>query len=194
MTIKPTPDMTSQHKIFSYPINVAEVPQSGIDISIEADAATLRALAVADGLPLIARLEAVLRVVPRGKHRFHVSGEVHARVTQICGVSLEPFETELVEPVDVDFAPPAEAAEAVAAFAALIASDAVDAGLAVDPPDPIIDGKIDLGALASEFLTLGLDPYPRKPGVNFEPFGGGDGDAAADESPFSVLRKLRERQ
>ncbi len=34
-----------------------------------------------------------------------------------------------------------------------------------DPPDPIIDGKIDLGALAAEFFALGLDPYPRKPGV-----------------------------
>ena len=34
-----------------------------------------------------------------------------------------------------------------------------------DEPDPIIDGKIDLGALAAEFFALGLDPYPRKPGV-----------------------------
>ena len=34
-----------------------------------------------------------------------------------------------------------------------------------DAPDPIVDGKIDLGALAAEFMILGLDPYPRKPGV-----------------------------
>ncbi len=27
-----------------------------------------------------------------------------------------------------------------------------------DPPDPIINGKVDLGALALEFLALGLDP------------------------------------
>ena len=38
-----------------------------------------------------------------------------------------------------------------------------------DAPDPIVDGKIDLGALAAEFLALGLDPYPRKPGVAFAP-------------------------
>ena len=36
-----------------------------------------------------------------------------------------------------------------------------------DDPDPVIDGKIDLGALAAEFFALGLDPYPRKPGVEF---------------------------
>ena len=34
-----------------------------------------------------------------------------------------------------------------------------------DEPDPIIDGKIDLGALTAEFFALGLDPYPRKPGA-----------------------------
>lgn len=64
--------------------------------------------------------------------------------------------------------------------------------MTADPPDPITDGKIDLGTLASEFLTLGLDPYPRKPGVSFEPPGGLGVDAAADESPFSILRKLKE--
>ena len=31
----------------------------------------------------------------------------------------------------------------------------------------MIDGKIDLGALAAEFFALGLDPYPRKPGAEF---------------------------
>jgi hypothetical protein len=38
-----------------------------------------------------------------------------------------------------------------------------------EEPDPIVDGKIDLGALAAEFMILGLDPYPRKPGVDFIP-------------------------
>ncbi|QXX73701.1 DUF177 domain-containing protein [Methylovirgula sp. HY1] len=192
MNAKPTPDMPAQKMIFSYPIKIVDVPQSGLDISIEADAATLAALAAANGLPNIARLEAVFHVMPKGSHRFNVRGEVHARVTQICGVSLEPFESDLVESVDVDFAPAAEAAAAAAAFAALVANDAVDIALEADPPDPITDGTIDLGGLASEFLALGLDPYPRKPGVSFEPQGGRDADAA-DESPFSILGKLKER-
>ena len=43
-----------------------------------------------------------------------------------------------------------------------------------DDPDPVIDGKIDLGALTAEFFALGLDPYPRKPGAEFvAPAGGG---------------------
>jgi pimeloyl-ACP methyl ester carboxylesterase len=38
-----------------------------------------------------------------------------------------------------------------------------------DEPDPIIDGAVDLGGLAVEFMILALDPYPRKPGVEFHP-------------------------
>ena len=34
-----------------------------------------------------------------------------------------------------------------------------------DPPDEIVNGRIDLGALTAEFLALALDPYPRKPGA-----------------------------
>ena len=59
-----------------------------------------------------------------------------------------------------------------------------------DPPDPIVDGKIDLGALAAEFLALGLDPYPRKPGVAFdppEPQGGRD-------SPFAALAEPKKKR
>ena len=50
-----------------------------------------------------------------------------------------------------------------------------------------IDGTVDLGALATEFLLLGIDPYPRKPGAVFEPPSTGD----PGESPFAALAGLR---
>ena len=61
----------------------------------------------------------------------------------------------------------------------------------VDAPDPIVDGKIDLGALAAEFMVLGLDPYPRKPGAEFVPPA-----TAPKETPFTVrrARKLAPRR
>ncbi len=196
MTAKPTPGAAPPRKIFSHPIHVADVPQGGLDVSIRADAAALRALAAADDLPNIASLEANFHVVPKGNDIFNVSGEVRARVTRICVVSLEPFDSDLVEPIDVDFAPAAEATAAPAAAASMTFLGGEEANPAPgrDPPDPIIDGKIDLGALASEFLALGLDPYPRKEGVGFEPPGGRDGAHAGEaDTPFSVLRKLKER-
>jgi uncharacterized metal-binding protein YceD (DUF177 family) len=111
-----------------------------------------------------------------------VTGEVHAELTQVCVVSLEPFAATVDEPIDVRFAP-GEAAE-TARRVKDDETETVEVG-DEDPPDPIVDGKIDLGALAAEFLALGLDPYPRKPGVAFDPPKPQDGR----DSPFAALAK-----
>ena len=99
------PTSGSAPKIFSYPVDVAAVPPGGLDVSIAADVETLRALAAADDLPSISRLEASFHLSPRGDNEVNVSGELRATITQICVVTLEPFDTEIVEPIDVDFAP-----------------------------------------------------------------------------------------
>ena len=56
-------------------------------------------------------------------------------------------------------------------------------------PEPLIGGVVDLGALATEFLILGLDPYPRKPGAVFEP----PQDVKPDPGPFAALAGLKEK-
>jgi hypothetical protein len=176
-TINPRPT----GKIFSYLVNTDEVPEQGLDLTVSADAATRRDLAAADGLVAIESLEADFHVARRGLAEFNVSGSLRAKITQVCVVSLEPFDTDIVEEIDVDFAPPKAAAQAAANLGGLGERD---------PPDPIIDGKIDVGALAAEFLALGLDLYPKKPGVEFMPV---SVPAGKEERPFDVLRKLTKR-
>ena len=178
-TVNPPP-----HKIFSHIVNVNEVPEQGLDLAVSADEATREALAAADGIAGIASLMADFHVARRGLDEFNVSGTLRAKITQICVVSLEPFETDVVEEIDVDFAPPS------AAVLAAANGGAVPGGLAAsdrDPPDPITDGMIDVGALAAEFLALGLDPYPKKPDVEFAPV---TFPPEKDERPFDVLKKL----
>lgn len=178
----------SAEKPFSYPIEVETVPEQGLDVSISADEAARQALAKADGLPAITSLEAEFHVARKGLALFNVSGTVRAWVTQTCVVSLEPFESEIVEDVDVDFAESAAVLEATARAGSLVSPPGAPER---DPPDPIIDGTIDLGALAAEFLALGLDPYPRKPGVEFAPLPSEGEDKVA--KPFDVLRKLTDK-
>jgi hypothetical protein len=101
-------------------------------------------------------------------------------VTQNCVVTLDPVESEIDEAVDLVFAPPAVAA--VEDGAAIHEVDAED------PPEALRDGTVDLGALATEFLILGIDPYPRKPGAVFE------APAQADDPvshPFAALAALK---
>jgi uncharacterized metal-binding protein YceD (DUF177 family) len=166
-------------------VRVDALPREGQTVTIEASPAEREALASLYQLPAIAALTATLRVEPAGRGEARVTGAVHGEFTQICVVSLEPFAATVDEPVDVRFAPRAEADSAPRAGRETLTFSLADE----DDPDPIIDGKIDLGALAAEFFALGLDPYPRKPGVVFEP-----PEGAADHSlPFASLRaRLRD--
>ena len=59
-----------------------------------------------------------------------------------------------------------------------------------DAPEPLVGNAIDLGAIATEFLILGLDPYPRKPDVVFETPPAGDEPA----HPFAALAGLKKGQ
>ncbi len=110
------------------------------------------------------------------RRRAKVKGRVSGRVSQTCVVTLEPFESDIAEDVDLTFAEERDN----------LSEEEIERRK-IDPPDEIIDGKIDLGAVMTEFLALGLDPYPRKPGVDFEPIT----DDKAEDSPFAALGKLR---
>jgi uncharacterized metal-binding protein YceD (DUF177 family) len=173
-------------KIFSHPVLVEEIPEQGVDVSLSADEPTRRALAKADGLAALAALDADFHIARQGLSRFNVTGTVRAKITQTCVLTLEPFDSDLVEEVDVDFADDATAAQAVAQADMLLGAQAADR----DPPDPIENGMIDLGALAAEFLALGLDPYPRKPGAEFAPV---SDPHDVTERPFDVLKKLTDQ-
>ncbi len=171
--------------IFTYRVNIEEVPEEGLGLTISADAATRRALAAAYRLAAIDELEADFHVAQRGLAVFNVSGTLRARVTQICVLSLEPFDTDVVQEIDVDFGqPPARAAVPAAT---LLGGRGTPER---DPPDAIVDGMIDVGALAAEFLALGLDPYPKKPGAEFAPLTVAE---EKNERPFDVLKKLTDR-
>jgi hypothetical protein len=157
---------------------VETVPDTGLDIRLCASKTERAALADDSGLVAVQTLEAGFHVRKHGPESYKVSGVLRALVTQTCVVSLEPFETFVSAPIDVEFAP-------FRGWKLSAGGTATCAG-PEDPPDAIIDGQIDLGALAAEFLALNLDLYPRKPGVAFE--NANVGGEAATESPFAVLR------
>ena len=165
---------------FSRVVRVDAIPQEGQTVTIEAAPAEREALASFYDLPAVAALTATLRLEPWGRGGARVTGAVHGALTQTCVVSLEPFPATVDEAVDVRFAPEtaAESRPQAAKETTLSLADE-------DEPDPVIDGKIDLGALAAEFFALGLDPYPRKPGATFEE----STESEPADSPFSALAK-----
>jgi uncharacterized metal-binding protein YceD (DUF177 family) len=154
----------AEEKLFSRLVRVDALPREGQVIAIEATLNEREALASFYQLPSIAALTATFRLEPWGRGGAQVTGAVHGALTQVCVISLEPFPATVDEEVDVRFAPQAAANPASTSPKETETFSLADE----DEPDPVIDGKIDLGALAAEFFALGLDPYPRKPDAMFD--------------------------
>jgi Large ribosomal RNA subunit accumulation protein YceD len=163
-------------------VAVSHLPPEGEEFVVEASEAERAALARDLGVLAVHSLTGSYRLAPLSGGRVHVEGRVEGAVQQTCVVTLEPVENRLCEPVDLVFAPEGSGPRA---------ADVTVDPAAVDPPDEIVSGTIDLGALTAEFLALGLDPYPRKPGVEFDASAGKDGELP--NSPFAALTHLKRR-
>ncbi len=161
----------------SRPLLIDAIPGAGVDVTVEATPEERARLARDYNLASIDRLVGTYRVEKRGR-TVHVTGSVRAAVMQVCVVSLEPFEAQVDEPVAIRFAEPVAPGRE---------EEGGEHEVQIDAPDPIVNGRIDLGGVTAEFLALGLDPYPRKPGVDFA---WGEGEAG-DESPFAALAGLK---
>lgn len=159
------------------PVAVAQIPEQGLRLEIAADAATSAQLAALGGLRTLADATATVTLTPLSGGKVQVSGRVRARVGQICVVTLEPVENGVDEVFSVLFVPEGATVPAPAAE-----DD--------DPPETIVGGSIDVGSLATDFLFLGIDPYPRKPGATFAPV---EARPAPEDHPFAALKTLKQQ-
>jgi uncharacterized metal-binding protein YceD (DUF177 family) len=172
--------MTKTEQAWTMPVAVADIPDGGSHYELSADAAAREQVAKLAGLRALPSLDASFDLVRRGDG-VAVRGEVKATVGQTCVVTLEPIENKVQEAVDLVFAPTGDEAAADAAPAKRKKGD---------PPEPLENGMIDLGAVATEFLMLGLDPYPRKPGAEFARPGQDENDGG---HPFAGLAALKKQ-
>jgi hypothetical protein len=174
-------DSKGQFPSWHVPLAVEDVAEDGSHFELAANAEVRAAVAKLAGLRDLPRFEASFDVTRLGKG-LHVVGRISATVGQNCVVTLEPLVNEVAETIDLVFAPqaPASAGESTGG------GDRLDEEIA-EGPEPLVGGRIDLGALAVEFLILGLDPYPRRPGAIFQP----PQDVTPQEGPFAALAGLK---
>jgi uncharacterized metal-binding protein YceD (DUF177 family) len=157
------------------PVRLEDVPETGLHFDLVADEHVRAGVAALAGVLGVPRLEAAIDVARHG-NGLRATGRVTATVGQTCVVTLEPVENQVDEFIDVIFAPPS-------------AGGIVDQDVSfeADEREALSDGTADIGALAAEFLLLGIDPYPRKPGAEFTP----PPEEGAAAAPFAALAKLR---
>jgi uncharacterized metal-binding protein YceD (DUF177 family) len=179
-----TNHLTDRPDPWRVPITVEQIPDTGLHRDIEADQAVRAAMAEVAGLREVLSARASLDVTPQRGGRYHVAGHVRARIGQTCVVTLDPIENDIDEPIDLTFAPP----EQIPQLSDLVEEAAESDAEIPDPPEPIENGVIDLGRLATDALFLAIDPYPRKPDAVFEPPVVPDDP---EDHPFAALKALK---
>jgi uncharacterized metal-binding protein YceD (DUF177 family) len=172
--------------VWSAPIPVADIPETGRRVDLAPDAATRAAVAAAAGVVALPRLEVSAEIFRHGRDGARAVGRVSATVDQQCVVTLEPMQSDVEETFDLLFAPPVAPDSWRGGGDDLAADAAADADTG-EAPEVLRDGAVDLGAVATEFLILGIDPYPRKPGAAFE---APPADDPASH-PFAALAALK---
>jgi uncharacterized metal-binding protein YceD (DUF177 family) len=162
------------------PLRLHELARGPVEVRLEPDAAERVRIAHDLGLESLPALSAELTVRP-WLDGVEITGRFRARVEQLCSLTLEAFEQELRGEIEVR-AVPRDSPNATAE-----AGHEVELDLeAPDPPDVLEGDAIDLAAYVVEHLALEIDPFPRKPGAQFD-----YAPPAEEESPFAVLKKLK---
>jgi len=162
--------------VWNVPVLLADVPDTGLHLELEAPADVRVGLAELAGVRSLPELTASFEVTRRGAG-LRVLGHITARVGQTCVVTLEPVENAVEEDIDLLFLPG-------------IAEPRAQGDTEDELPEPLVDDRVDLGVIATEFLVLGIDPYPRKPGAAFE---SPQTDTDAPH-PFAALAALKNNQ
>lgn len=164
---------------YSHPVAVATL-HGETRLRLSPNAEERQRIAGSLGLDAISVLKADLTISHATNGLISVHGTISASIRPICVVTLEPFDDEVNEAVAITFAP-------AGLIEKMTKRAEENENNDFEPPDEICDGMIDFGALTVEFLTLALDPYPRKPGAEFA-------SATPEperESPFAKLRDIQ---
>ncbi len=164
---------------FSRPFAVDRLGTAPVTETLDAKPDERARLAKRLGLVSLEQLAAALTL--RRNHDtglIHVEGRLEADIVQTCVVSLTPFPSHVEDSFEADFSNDPLPAEGDLPF-----------DMDNDPPEPIVDGAIDLGELVAQYLSLALDPYPRAPGAALDPTVTDAGPEA--RSPFAVLKNLK---
>jgi hypothetical protein len=172
-------------------IRIVRVDQlkEGEERVIEAGPAERADIAALLDLVALDRLSFAGRFAPRGQGRLALRGRLQAAVTQTCVVSLEPVPGVIDAEVEMEFWPLAQIEQRAESL-----EEAASQGT-LDWPEPIREGRIDLGRVIYEALATALDPYPKREGARFA-WSNGDEESAVegqDIGPFAALVRLKQR-
>lgn len=185
---------------WSHFVAVDDLGEAGLRVNIAPNAQEKTDLARRLDVVAVEDITAKLDVSPSRGGVIHVTGQFTAKIEQTCVVTLEPLHIVIEEEVDgwfsdqeqmVSFAKVKKDQQTRKAHAEVEVLDESE------DPERIINGRIDLGELVTQHLSLSIDPYPHKEGAAHEfTDENKKADAASPvrRNPFEALKDWKERR
>jgi len=154
--------------------------EAGYERVVSASPAELARLAQWEQVQSVDRFEGRVTLKRLSQKRFRYDATLAAEITQSCVVTLEPVRTQITRNFSRE----------LHFTASRIRDDTVSISISPvedEAPEDIDSLRFDLAGPLLEEFSLAIDPYPRSPGVEFEP----PQDELPDpEGPFAVLKSL----
>ncbi|MCB9989250.1 MAG: hypothetical protein H6868_07985 [Rhodospirillales bacterium] len=184
---------------WSHLFDVEDVAAVPVTLTITADEQQCRDLARRLGVEAVQSAAATVTLQRQNGNIIHVKGDLTAQVIQNCVVTLEPFEEQIEEDVEGWYLD-----EEQAVSLAKVRHERQSRGGEVevpilderDDPEPVVDGMIDLGELATQCMSLAINPFPHAPGVMYEL--GDDRESPVEPprqpNPFAALKEWKKNK
>jgi hypothetical protein len=171
---------------FSHSYNLARLGNAGDTVRFAADEAERAAIAKWSEILSLETFETEVELRKLASNRFGLSFRLVADVTQSCVVTLEPVSSHLEKSFtrELIFVGTSRNRDVADSIPDLVLDTDQEEG-----PEEIDSLHQDLAAPVLEEFVLALDPYPRRPGVEFAPK---SPDSEPPPSPFAVLKGLKQ--
>lgn len=187
---------------WSYLVDVEKMSGEPKTITFKADERQRMDLARRLAIVSVESAEAVVTLQKVSGGIIHAMGTVRSDLTQSCVVSLAPVPAHIEDQFEGWFGD--KSATAVSFAKARSEREVKKGHTEIEvmeesaDPEPIVGGKVDVGELATQFLSLALDPYPQAEGVahvyTAEPSKKDNEGAELRRSPFEALKDWKEKR
>jgi hypothetical protein len=165
--------------------DLSRVSEAGAEIVVSARPEDLQKLAQWLDVESVRKFEGTVTLTRLAAHRYRYEAVLVCDLVQASVVSLDPVRTKIRESFSRELHVAHRPRHQKVPEFEIPIGEADD-----DGPEELDSPHYDLAAPLLEELSLALDPYPKAPG---EEFAAPEEPGAKIESPFAVLKKLKDR-
>jgi uncharacterized metal-binding protein YceD (DUF177 family) len=175
--------MSDNHPEFSRILDVNTVGNAVKEHKLIAKPEERKALVKRFNILALDFFEAIYTVEKIPNNSFKIVGQLKAKITQACVATADPVEEKIMEDFCLILRPenPKPKAEQDLDLSSLSVESEEEIEI---PPN----GKIDMGEVFAQYLSLSLNPYPRK---EDSAFSHKEFEDSSKSNPFDILKDLK---